>query len=125
MKRFLSLIAFASALSLCAAPMGIVVPAYFYPGNRWTGMNWAAGRVPLVAIMNPNSGPDTTQNPDYVAAVKQPARQRGKGDWLRLDELSPRAPSAPSKSTSTVTSAFMQWTASSSTNSLTMPTRTT
>ena len=49
--------------------MGIVVPAYFYPGNRWTSMNWAAGRVPLVAIINPNSGPDTTQNADYVAAV--------------------------------------------------------
>lgn len=49
--------------------MGILVPAYFYPGTLWSSLNWAAGRVPLIAIMNPNSGPDTTQNPDYVAAV--------------------------------------------------------
>ena len=41
-------------------------------------MNWAAGRVPLVAIMNPNSGPDTTQNPDYVAAVNSLRASGGK-----------------------------------------------
>jgi hypothetical protein len=59
----------ASALSVCAAPMGIVVPAYFYPGGLWNSLNWAAGQVPLVAIMNPNSGPDTAPDPEYVLAV--------------------------------------------------------
>ncbi len=58
--------------------MGILVPAYFYPGPLWTSMNWAAGRVPLVAIMNPNSGPDTVQNPDYVAAVNGLRASGGK-----------------------------------------------
>lgn len=61
-----------------AAPKGIVVPAYFYPGSLWTSMNWAAGRVPLVAIMNPNSGPDTTQDPQYVAAVNSLRAAGGK-----------------------------------------------
>src|SRR5437867_2765854 len=67
--RFVLLFCTACAMRACGAPMGILVPAYFYPGSLWTNMNWAAARVPLVAIMNPNSGPDTTQNPDYVAAV--------------------------------------------------------
>lgn len=49
----------ALALSGSAAPLGLQVPAYFYPGSLWNSMNWAAPRVPLVAIMNPNSGPDT------------------------------------------------------------------
>jgi len=66
------------AFSTSAAPIGVMVPAYFYPGNYWTEMNWAAGRVPLVAIMNPDSGPDTTQNPDYVAAVNSLRASGGK-----------------------------------------------
>ena len=69
MKRLVLLAGCFLAVSVHAAPLGILVPAYFYPGSLWAGMNWAAGRVPLVAIMNPNDGPDTTQNPDYVAAV--------------------------------------------------------
>jgi len=68
----------AIAFAARGAPMGVVVPAYFYPGGLWTSMNWAAGRVPLVAIMNPNSGPDTTQNPDYVAAVNSLRASGGK-----------------------------------------------
>ncbi len=69
MKRLAVFLFVAVAFGVSAAPLGVLVPAYFYPGSLWAGMNWAAGRVPLVAIMNPNSGPDTTQNPDYVAAV--------------------------------------------------------
>ena len=65
-------------LGVCAAPMGIVVPAYFYPGSLWTSMNSAAGRVLLVAIMNPNSGPGAAQNPDYVAAVNAMRASGGK-----------------------------------------------
>lgn len=69
MRNLALMILLASALAISAAPMGIMVPAYFYPGGLWNSMNFAASRVPLVAIMNPNNGPDTTQNPDYVAAV--------------------------------------------------------
>jgi hypothetical protein len=34
--------------------------------------------VPLTAILNPNSGPDTAQNPDYVAAVNSLRAAGGK-----------------------------------------------
>ena len=78
MKRLALILCFAFAFGVCAAPMGIVVPAYFYPGSLWTSMNWAAGRVPLVAIMNPNSGPGAAQNPDYVAAVNALRASGGK-----------------------------------------------
>ena len=60
----------AVALGANAAPMGILVPAYFGPRSSfWGELNFAATRVPLVAIMNPNNGPGTAQNPDYVAAI--------------------------------------------------------
>lgn len=68
-KPFTLFLSLLLPLGAAAAPMGILVPAYFYPGNLWSDLNWAAGRVPLLTIMNPNSGPDTTRNPDYVAAV--------------------------------------------------------
>ena len=41
-------------------------------------MNWAAGQVPLIAILNPNSGPDTSQDPQYVAAVNSLRAAGGK-----------------------------------------------
>ncbi len=52
------------------------VPAYFYPqighsSNGWTRMcatmNTQQGAS--IAIMNPNSGPGSSQNPDYVNAI--------------------------------------------------------
>jgi hypothetical protein len=55
--------------SLEAAPFGLMVPAYFYPGALWDKLNWTAGRCPVIAIMNPNSGPDVSVNSDYTAAV--------------------------------------------------------
>ena len=65
-------------LPVSAAPMGIVVPAYFYPGSLWDRMNWAAGRVPVVAILNPDSGPGTSQDPQYVSAVNSLRAAGGK-----------------------------------------------
>jgi hypothetical protein len=69
MRSLILFVALALAGNALAAPLGILVPAYFYPGSWWTSLNWSAARVPLVAIMNPASGPDSTQNPDYVVAV--------------------------------------------------------
>jgi Spherulation-specific family 4 len=45
---------------MTAAPLGITVPAYFYPGSLWEQLNEAAGQVPLTAIMNPASGPQAS-----------------------------------------------------------------
>ena len=78
MRWLVVVVGCAVALGVNAAPLGIVVPAYFYPGSLWSSMNGAAGQVPLVAIMNPNSGPDTAQNPDYVAAVNSLRASGGK-----------------------------------------------
>jgi hypothetical protein len=78
MNRLTPVIWLACVLGVRAAPSGIVVPAYFYPGSLWGSMNWAASRVPLVAIVNPNSGPDTTQDPEYVAAVNSLRAAGGK-----------------------------------------------
>ncbi|MEM4246906.1 MAG: spherulation-specific family 4 protein [Candidatus Woesearchaeota archaeon] len=51
------------------------IPAYFYPGSLWTQ---AISGAPIVnvMIMNPASGPGSSQNSDYVTAV-QNARNAG------------------------------------------------
>ncbi len=53
----------------------LAVPSYFYPGPAWQQLETAAGTVG-VAVVNPNSGPGTTSNPDYVGEVKR-AREAG------------------------------------------------
>ena len=64
-----ALMAFASPAVSSTNALGFLVPAYFYPsgaGNGlWDALNAAATRVPLVAIMNPNSGPGTTADTNY------------------------------------------------------------
>jgi hypothetical protein len=71
MKIRLVILWLATALGVAAAPMGIMVPSYFYPvGNSyWNAMINAATRVPLIAILNPDSGPGTAQDANYVSAV--------------------------------------------------------
>ena len=70
MKRLWFGLIAATAVGANAAPLGILVPSYFGPsGGLWDELNFAAARVPLVAIMNPNNGPGTRQNTNYVAAV--------------------------------------------------------
>jgi hypothetical protein len=78
MKGIAVMFSLVCAWSACAAPLGLVVPAYFYPGSLWSSMDWAAGRVPLVAIMNPNSGPGTKRNVQYEAAVNSLRSAGGK-----------------------------------------------
>ena len=52
--------------SVGAAPLGLLVPAYFYPPAGWDGLNYAASRVPLLVIVNPGSGPGATVDPGSV-----------------------------------------------------------
>lgn len=66
------------ALSVGAAPLGILVPAYFYPPTYWDGLNWAAARVPLAMIVNPGSGPGAAPDANYVAAVNHLRAAGGK-----------------------------------------------
>ncbi len=53
------------------AKLDVIVPAYFYPVNNspWDDLNDAAAQVDITAIMNPGSGPGTSQNSDYVEVV--------------------------------------------------------
>jgi Spherulation-specific family 4 len=57
------------AAAQAAAAQTMAVPAYFYPGSYWTQLDQAKAGVG-VAVMNPNSGPGSAADPNYVAAVK-------------------------------------------------------
>jgi Spherulation-specific family 4 len=66
--------------TLRAQQMQLLVPAYFEPGanSPWKELNWAAARVPLIAIMNPNSGPGTKADSNYEAAVDDLRKAGGR-----------------------------------------------
>ena len=53
----------------------VLVPAYFYPADAglqdWNRLIVAASRIPIVAIVNPDSGPGKEANPDYAAIVSR------------------------------------------------------
>ena len=68
--------AFAGALK--SSGLGLLVPAYFPSGAEWTSLNQAAERVPLIAILNPNSGPGAAVNKGYVSAVNGLRRSQGR-----------------------------------------------
>jgi len=71
MRHWLVIAMFIVAKVAVAAPMGIIVPAYFYPvgNNGWSAMDFAAARIPLIAILNPDSGPGSSRDPNFVTAV--------------------------------------------------------
>ncbi len=54
-----------------SADLTAIVPAYFYPttNSPWDDLTTAASRIPVTAIMNPGSGPGSSQDSNYVNAV--------------------------------------------------------
>ncbi len=75
----------AAALGLAASPahaerMGMLAPGYQYPtlGTLWADLAAAAARVPLIAVLNPASGPGTQADPVYVAAGNAVRAQGGR-----------------------------------------------
>lgn len=62
------------------ASLGIMVPAYFYPsaGSDWNKLNSAAAHIPLIAIMNPASGPGKSRDKTYVRALSKLHHAGGK-----------------------------------------------
>ncbi|KAJ3335011.1 hypothetical protein HDU93_006808 [Gonapodya sp. JEL0774] len=69
---------------------GIIFPLYVYPTpdeieRTWTKVALASHIVPVIAVVNPNSGPGSTTLPDasYVAAITT-MRQRGHPVNLKL-----------------------------------------
>lgn len=52
----------------------LLVPAYFYPSGGglkyWKQLMSAAGKVPVIAIANPASGPGTRVDPNYTTVIR-------------------------------------------------------
>ena len=71
-------LAMLTAVPTHAQPVGIMVAAYFTPGTKWDAMTYAASRVPLIAIMNPNNGPGASQTSSYVNALAKIHQAGGK-----------------------------------------------
>jgi len=49
-----------------------MIPLYTYPGSTWTNViavQKANPGVPIVAIINPNSGPGASMDPNYVSGI--------------------------------------------------------
>jgi hypothetical protein len=58
-----------------APALQILMPIYLYPSvvngrSNWQPLADAAAKVPVVAIINPNSGPGGKPNSNYLAAMK-------------------------------------------------------
>jgi len=64
---------------LCILPTaimatGLMIPLYIYPGQDWDALisvKKAYPNVPVIAIINPNSGPGASQDSAYVAKIAQ------------------------------------------------------
>ena len=69
-----------SISTVWSASLGIMVPAYFYPsaGSDWNKLNSAAAHIPLIAIMNPASGPGKSRDKTYVRALSKLHHAGGK-----------------------------------------------
>ncbi len=51
-----------------------MIPLYVYPGSAWTAIiqaKQANPSVPVIAIINPNSGPGSASDPAYVSGIQQ------------------------------------------------------
>jgi hypothetical protein len=76
-SRLIRRLALLAALSSCQSTfaMQILIPAYFYPDpaagalNPWQALGASAGDVAITAILNPASGPGSSRDPNYVAAI--------------------------------------------------------
>lgn len=56
-----------------ASTTGIMIPLYTYPGSTWTSVaaiQQANPNVPIVAIVNPDSGPGSSKDPNYSAGIE-------------------------------------------------------
>lgn len=85
---FYPVAAIALACAACAQAAGqnavprvqLLVPAYFYPaGNgakEWERLIAAADRVPIVAIINPASGPGRRVEPNYTALFEKAGKAK-------------------------------------------------
>ena len=73
-------VAVTSAAEPARIPTGLLVPAYIYPAGEgltaWNDLIAAADKVPIVAIINPASGPGTQVNPEIKAVFERANRSK-------------------------------------------------
>ncbi|MDA4117181.1 MAG: spherulation-specific family 4 protein, partial [Thaumarchaeota archaeon] len=59
-------------VSASTSGTGIIIPLYTYPGSTWAEVVAVAKsnkHVPIMAIVNPNSGPGTRQDGNYISGI--------------------------------------------------------
>lgn len=57
-----------------ASSTGLIVPLYAYPGSTWQSLVQIKEQypsVPIIAIINPASGPGSYQDPNFVSGIQQ------------------------------------------------------
>lgn len=55
-------------------PTGVIIPLYSYPGSYWTQVIQAKNAypsVPIIAVINPDNGPSSSSDPNYVSGIQQ------------------------------------------------------
>ena len=55
-------------------PTGLLIPLYVYPGVTWSqvaSVKTVYPNVPIAAVINPNSGPGITFDPNYLTGIQQ------------------------------------------------------
>ncbi|WCM21070.1 spherulation-specific family 4 protein [Paraburkholderia bryophila] len=70
-----------TAFAATTAAVGLVVPSYFNATGsvaNWNSLVTSARQVATTAILNPNSGPGTTTDPNYAAATAKVRAAGGK-----------------------------------------------
>ncbi|MEW9898985.1 spherulation-specific family 4 protein [Chitinivorax sp. PXF-14] len=80
-QLFAGLVSALALVSAQAAALEVLVPAYFYPAagdSNWPRLTQAAKKVPVVAILNPNSGPGSRLDTAYLSAVQSLRTAGGK-----------------------------------------------
>lgn len=62
-----------TAFAAGTGPTGVIVPLYVYPGEEWGELieiKNANPSVPVVAVINPDNGPGSSKDPNYVEGVQ-------------------------------------------------------
>ncbi|HKW05109.1 MAG TPA: spherulation-specific family 4 protein [Nitrososphaerales archaeon] len=60
--------------AVASSGTGVIVPLYAYPGSMWSGLIQAKEEypsIPMVAIINPDNGPGSYQDPTILNGVRE------------------------------------------------------
>ncbi len=69
----LSVVSLPHSAATSTSSTGVIVPLYSYPGPMWQGLiqaKQANPSVPMIAVINPSSGPGSSQDPNILQGVR-------------------------------------------------------